>query len=357
MKILTVANEKGGVGKSLLATQFAYYAALKFGLRVVVLDFDQQGNSSSILEHSGYLTPAPCSSFELITSDRSQEISCLKADFVICRSDPRLSDLESTKTQELQNYHSHLVGNLKAFEAAQYDLVIIDTNPDPDVRCTLGLLCCTHLISPVSLNREPLDGIKRLLVRVKDSANFNHHLPDGFLGIVPNLLESSWRFQLKNANDLTLNYGGLLLKSDDEVPECCYDADHKLQPVKDAAGECRFVPRETFCAIKSHAALAEAQQRSQPIWELAGGMQAWGELKRAFFSILEALQIKKPDLKLPPELQTLLLKLQKLYGPLSASRVLRHFFLTDNVKTLPGLSLAEIQQVRVLRTMLPFMDA
>ena len=49
MKILTIANEKGGVGKTLIAVQFAYYCAQKFGLRVGLIDFDQQSNSTTAL--------------------------------------------------------------------------------------------------------------------------------------------------------------------------------------------------------------------------------------------------------------------------------------------------------------------
>ena len=40
MKILTIANEKGGVGKTFLATQYAFYCALQMGLRVLVIDLD-----------------------------------------------------------------------------------------------------------------------------------------------------------------------------------------------------------------------------------------------------------------------------------------------------------------------------
>lgn len=68
MKRLAIMNEKGGVGKSMVACQFAFYAALKRGLRVLVLDFDQQGNTTNTLAHAfgqmlrrhGFDRKAPC---------------------------------------------------------------------------------------------------------------------------------------------------------------------------------------------------------------------------------------------------------------------------------------------------------
>ena len=45
MKILAVANQKGGVGKSTLTVHLAY-AALDAGLRVLLVDMDKQGSLS-----------------------------------------------------------------------------------------------------------------------------------------------------------------------------------------------------------------------------------------------------------------------------------------------------------------------
>ncbi|MDG5827023.1 ParA family protein (plasmid) [Xylella fastidiosa subsp. pauca] len=45
MKILAVANQKGGVGKSTLTVHLAY-AAMEVGLRVLLVDMDKQGSAS-----------------------------------------------------------------------------------------------------------------------------------------------------------------------------------------------------------------------------------------------------------------------------------------------------------------------
>ncbi|MBU1665474.1 MAG: ParA family protein, partial [Gammaproteobacteria bacterium] len=50
MKVLTIANQKGGVGKTAITFNLAHYAADQ-GLRVLVIDLDGQGNTSACLEH------------------------------------------------------------------------------------------------------------------------------------------------------------------------------------------------------------------------------------------------------------------------------------------------------------------
>lgn len=45
MKTLAIVNQKGGVGKSFVATQLSFYLASR-GQRVLVVDLDHQGNTS-----------------------------------------------------------------------------------------------------------------------------------------------------------------------------------------------------------------------------------------------------------------------------------------------------------------------
>ena len=60
MKVLSILNEKGGVGKSFIATQFAYFCRYKLGNRVLVIDLDQKGNSGDILSASGSASLPRC---------------------------------------------------------------------------------------------------------------------------------------------------------------------------------------------------------------------------------------------------------------------------------------------------------
>ena len=52
MKTLVLANQKGGVGKSAVATLLAHYLA-QHGQRVLAIDLDHQGNFTGTLRASG----------------------------------------------------------------------------------------------------------------------------------------------------------------------------------------------------------------------------------------------------------------------------------------------------------------
>lgn len=56
MKTTVLANQKGGVGKSAVAVQLAYFFNIIMGKRVLVIDFDHQRNSSKAIRTGGLAT-------------------------------------------------------------------------------------------------------------------------------------------------------------------------------------------------------------------------------------------------------------------------------------------------------------
>ena len=104
MKRLAIMNEKGGVGKSMVACQFAFYAALKRGLRVLVLDFDQQGNTTNTLTHSGKCCVATVSTGKLLVNAEVPSAEELDAPFVLMPADNYLVQLERTGVTNHQTF-------------------------------------------------------------------------------------------------------------------------------------------------------------------------------------------------------------------------------------------------------------
>lgn len=209
MKTLTLANQKGGVGKSALTCQLAYFLSQKYGLRILVIDLDHQANSSKALKTGGIALLSDTQSSTLFTKG----VSRIELDnLVVMPADAQeLRTLEQTADQ-----HNHFATNLKRSLKAiggQFDLCIIDVNPNPDIRHLAALIVSDFVLSPVQLAQESIDGIGAMLNdpiigirRIQATINPTLEL----LGILPNIVEPT-PFQKTNFADMAMHYGSLLI--------------------------------------------------------------------------------------------------------------------------------------------------
>lgn len=362
MKILTVANEKGGVGKTLLSVQFAFYCAFKFGLKVAVLDLDQQANSSNSIKCNGNCAFASgiMSSALLLSDNEAFNASLAKFDELLKSSnlvcfpaDDVLSDIERGGQEYHQLVAYNFNQNLESLKS-YFDLVVIDTNPNPDVRSNLGISVATHLVSPLVLNKEPIDGIARLINRISALSENNPDmvLGKGFLGMLPNLLTST-NFQCQNAQELFNSASDLILKWKqlDIVLDTSKLSFEKAAVALDADGNAIVKETTHYAAIKEHVGIAEAQANGKPIWEMPNQNVAWGEMKRCFFTMLCQINPEKEDTS-TDEQKAVFAKASKLYGN-TAKAIIKNFWMTDVAASLPGMNLNEIQTLREMRCAAP----
>jgi chromosome partitioning protein len=238
MKTLVLANQKGGVGKSFVATQFPFHLAER-GNRVLHIDLDHQRNSSTPLIKSGMVAVAPFTSADLL---RGQATELPAAAFVVVPGDIALSSLE--RQPERHNSYVERLNEFLDAESAAFDICVIDTNPNPDIRYAAALICADFVLSPVQLNQEALDGIGALLHhprygihKIRERMNPALHL----IGILPNMVEAT-PFQRANLTQLVTAHHHLLIALPGETPRYA------------------FVPTRT--------AIAEAQAAGVPLWQL-----------------------------------------------------------------------------------------
>lgn len=238
MKTLVLANQKGGVGKSAVATLLAHYLA-QHGQRVLAIDLDHQGNFSKPLRLSGRAISAPITADLLLTTAVT---TMPQGQLVLVPSDRALLGLERQPT-----LHTPFARNLRAFLLAvdrHFDVCIVDTNPNPDIRVIAALASADFVLSPIQLNQEAMDGVSGLLnhervgVR-KIKAVLNPKLQ--LIGLLPTLVEPT-PFQKANFVQIIEQYRGLLI------------------PVGARPGEFAYLPRRS--------AIAEAQAHGDVLWEM-----------------------------------------------------------------------------------------
>lgn len=257
MKINVNANQKGGVGKTFLEVQLAYFIALLLSKRTLLLDFDHQGNTSKSIEKGKLATVSRVKASQIFTADEVPAIE--QAPFVLVTADRE--DLLALEKQAAR--HNEFATKLKKFLDSvndQFDVCLIDTNPNPDIRQLAALVVSDFVLSPLQLNQEAIDGIGQLLnnerlgIR-KIKAKINPRLE--LIGILPNMVEPT-PFQRENFRDLSSHYAKLLIPLDNG-----------------------------FAAIKKTTAVPEAQAAGLPIWKLnkTSAREAWVQMKPVFEKI------------------------------------------------------------------------
>lgn len=194
--ILAIANQKGGVGKSTLCIQTAFYLTQKLKHRVLCIDMDGQGNSSSRLapkeiSKGGRSTPhfSGTKTSELF-SDEIGEItvtSCSNGLDLIhaTKNDDALSDMEAIPLIKALNPAKHLKKLIK-----DYDYVLIDCPPSKGRSLIAALAFSTHVVSPIKLSGFAIDGVEGLfetIISIKRLYNKGLNI----MGIIVNDMDRS----------------------------------------------------------------------------------------------------------------------------------------------------------------------
>ncbi|AOS66192.1 ParA family protein [Actinoalloteichus hymeniacidonis] len=164
-RILTVANQKGGVGKTTSTVNLAAGLALR-GLKVLVIDLDPQGNASTALGVD-HRSGAP-SVYEVLLG----EISISDAAAVSTQSDnlvcvPATIDLAGSEIElvSMASRESRLKEALspEALDQLQADYVFIDCPPSLGLLTLNALVAAPEVLIPIQCEYYALEGLGQLL--------------------------------------------------------------------------------------------------------------------------------------------------------------------------------------------------
>ncbi|SPP32650.1 Sporulation initiation inhibitor protein Soj [Arsenophonus endosymbiont of Aleurodicus floccissimus] len=155
-KIITIINQKGGVGKTTTAQAIGAWIQVKKNKKVLLLDIDQQGNLTYAIgaRNSDY------NMLEVLVAERIQadKIQLTPSKFWIIPSTPSLANVDIALTQTGKEYRLK-----KALvDLISYDFVVIDTPPTLNIITINALTASNYAVIPAQADIFSLQGITQL---------------------------------------------------------------------------------------------------------------------------------------------------------------------------------------------------
>ncbi|QCQ93060.1 ParA family protein [Rhodococcus sp. SGAir0479] len=168
-RVFTIANQKGGVGKTTSTVNLASALAIQ-GLTVLVVDLDPQGNASTALgipHTSG--TP---SSYELLLgevtakesiqqSPHNDRLYCIPATIDLAGAEIELVSMVARENR-LKNALSE-----KALEGIDVDFILIDCPPSLGLLTVNAMVAAKEVLIPIQCEYYALEGVGQLLRNIE----------------------------------------------------------------------------------------------------------------------------------------------------------------------------------------------
>lgn len=207
--VISITNQKGGVGKSTSAVNLAYYLA-KAGKKVLLVDFDPQGNATSGLGVDKDKLNITMS--DVMLGKKLLKDTIIATDYKnlwLAPSTPHLANTEAELAQAERRF-SRLKVAIESV-ANQYDFILIDSPPSLSLLTVNGLIAARYILLPVQAEFYALEGLGQLLETMKlVRKNINPTLD--LLGVLPTMINSRTSLSQQVYEEIKQHFPGKVFK-------------------------------------------------------------------------------------------------------------------------------------------------
>lgn len=204
---ITVANQKGGVGKTTTAVNLAHGLALE-GKRVLLVDFDPQGQCATILglkQESG--------AFDLLISEEPLNKVARTTDrqgLYVVLGDKKTGTAQtvlSVQRSPISFTHERLV---KPSHEDGFDYVVVDTSPSVGELQVQALWASDGVLIPCSVDYLASDGVFSIintLKRIHDEFDWKGNI----MSVLPTFYDDVTRESKATLEDLRKNFSSFII--------------------------------------------------------------------------------------------------------------------------------------------------
>ena len=210
-KVIARSNQTGGVGKTTTSINLASGRA-HVGKKVLLIDFDSQGNATQGLNasqnnsqatiHSVLMEGVPIQ--QAIVPKMNPRIDIVPANINLAGADLDMDKMEAGKEELLKKAIAPI--------RDQYDYIIIDCPPSLGLLNTNALTAADSILIPVQCEYYALEGVTQLLITIRlvqRTSNRNLKIE----GILLTMFDIRTRLSVEVSQDVRQTFGKLVYQN------------------------------------------------------------------------------------------------------------------------------------------------